>query len=264
MLLTLITFALMMGLTGGPHCLVMCGPACSLLTQPNSNNSTIRPNVLFFTGRALGYGAIGALAAMSIKTLGWLTTQSTLFRPLWNLTHVLAMVLGLFLLIFANQPLWLGEMAKSIWKKIQLYIALHPMFKKPWAIFVIGAFWSFLPCGLLYSVLMLAALSADAVHGALVMFSFSIGGSLFMGIGAQLFERLCSGRQRTLQPQARIGPQKTSSTPGHTREVRLFGARCSLGWIGPERQLRLDPTPRLDPEPGTLVCSKTLMRIILI
>jgi len=262
MLLTLITFALMMGLTGGPHCLVMCGPACSLLTQPNSNNSTIRPNVLFFTGRALGYGAIGALAAMSIKTLGWLTTQSTLFRPLWNLTHVLAMVLGLFLLIFANQPLWLGEMAKSIWKKIQLYIALHPLFKKPWAIFVIGAFWSFLPCGLLYSVLMLAALSADAVYGALVMFSFSIGGALFMGIGAQLFERLCSGRQRTLQPKARIGPQpirlkrhqQPLATPVKSVSlelgVRLAGLALSVnsGWIL-HHDLILNQAPWCVPRP---------------
>jgi hypothetical protein len=245
MLLTLITFALMMGLTGGPHCLVMCGPACSLLTQPISNNSTIRPKVLFFTGRALGYGAIGALAAISMQTLGWLSTQSTLFRPLWNLTHVLAMVLGLFLLIFANQPLWLGEVAKTLWKKIELHIALHPMFKKPWAIFVIGSFWSFLPCGLLYSVLMLAALSANALHGALVMFSFSIGGALFMGVGAQLFERLCSGRQRTHQPQAQIGlhpirlkihqqPLVTSVKPVYLElGVRLAGLALSVnsGWI---------------------------------
>ena len=245
MLLTLITFALMMGLSGGPHCLMMCGPACSLITKIQPNGYPLKTNVLFFTGRALGYGSIGALAAMSMETLGWLSTQSTLFRPIWNFTHVLAMVLGLFLMIFANQPLWLGEMAKSIWKKIELYIAVHPRFRTPGAILVIGAFWSFLPCSLLYSVLMLAALSANALDGALIMLSFSIGGALFMGFGAHFFHKLRSARHQIPPPQVRVGLQafrlKIHQPPLATLErsaasnlgVRLAGLAlfANSGWI---------------------------------
>ena len=217
MLLSLITLSFLMGLSCGPHCLMMCGPACSLLSKNKTANFKLKPSLLFLTGRTLGYGALGALAAMSMKTLGWLSTQSTLFRPIWNLTHVLAMVLGLFLLIFASQPLWLGEMAKSIWSNIERYVALRPIFKKHWTLFVIGVFWSFLPCGLLYSILMLAALSANAVSGALVMLSFSIGGALFMWLGSEVFERLRVGKTRTSAPNAQMESQpirfKTDLTP---------------------------------------------------
>jgi hypothetical protein len=94
---------------------------------------------------------------------------------------------------------------------------LRPIFKKPWTLFVIGVFWSFLPCGLLYSILMLAALSANAVSGALVMLSFSIGGALFMWLGSEVFERLRVGKTRTSAPNAQMESQpirfKTDLTP---------------------------------------------------
>jgi len=226
MFLSLITLSFLMGLSGGPHCLMMCGPACSLLSKHKTANFKLKPSLLFLTGRTVGYGALGALAAMSMKTLGWLSTQSTLFRPLWNLTHVLAMVLGLFLLILASQPLWLGEMAKSIWSSIERYVALRPIFKKPWALFVMGVFWSFLPCGLLYSVLMLAALSANAVSGAWVMISFSIGGALFMWVGSEVFARLSAGKKQTSAPNAHMESQpirfKTDPTPASKPKAPIY------------------------------------------
>ncbi len=195
MLISLLTLSLMMGLTGGPHCLMMCGPACSLLTKIKPSGSKHQAKFLFLSGRTLGYGAMGALAATSMQSLGWLSTQSTLFRPIWNMTHVLAMVLGLFLLIFANQPLWLGSIAKSIWLKIEQFMLDHAFFQKPWALFVTGVLWSLIPCSLLYSVLMVAALSAQALNGALIMLSFSLGGALFMALGTHLFDQLSAPPQ---------------------------------------------------------------------
>jgi len=190
MLISLLTVSLLMGLTGGPHCLMMCGPACSLLTKIKPSGTKRQANLLFLSGRAAGYAGMGALAATSMQSLGWLATQSTLFRPLWNMTHVLAMILGLFLLIFANQPLWLGAFATSIWRKIEQFMLDHAFFKKPWALFVTGVLWSLIPCSLLYSVLMVAALSAQALNGGLIMLGFSLGGALFMAMGSQFFAQL--------------------------------------------------------------------------
>ncbi len=202
MLISLITLSLMMGLTGGPHCLMMCGPACSLLAKIKPSGSKHQSTFLFLSGRALGYGGMGALAATSMQSLGWLSTQSTLFRPVWNMTHVLAMVLGLFLLIFANQPLWLGAFAKSIWLKIEQFMLDHAFFQKPWALFVTGVLWSLIPCSLLYSVLMVAALSAQALSGALIMLSFSLGGALFMALGTHLFDQLSSPPNSSSAPNS--------------------------------------------------------------
>lgn len=192
MLLSLITLALMMGITGGPHCLMMCGPACSLLAQKRLLNTQGASEMFFLLGRSLGYGLIGALVAVSMQTLGWLSTQSTLFRPVWNMTHVLAMFLGLFLALFADQPLWLGDMAKGLWRKLERLMARHALFQHAHGVLLVGVLWSFIPCSLLYSVLMVAALSASAIHGALVMLSFSLGGAVFMALGSRLFIRLSS------------------------------------------------------------------------
>jgi sulfite exporter TauE/SafE len=190
MLISLLTLSLMMGLTGGPHCLMMCGPACSLLAQRKLHNAQSPSYFLFLLGRSLGYGAIGALVAISMQTLGWLSTQSSLFRPIWNMTHALALILGLFLLVFANQPLWLGDMAKRIWQKLENLMSRHSIFQNTWGVFFIGVLWSFIPCSLLYSVMMVAALSASALNGALIMLSFSLGGAIFMAFGSQVFIHL--------------------------------------------------------------------------
>jgi uncharacterized protein len=66
MFLSLITLSFLMGLSGGPHCLMMCGPACSLLSKHKTTNSKLKPSLLFLTGRTVGYGALGALVAMSM------------------------------------------------------------------------------------------------------------------------------------------------------------------------------------------------------
>ena len=94
---TLLT-ALMMGLVGGPHCLVMCGSACAAVGRTNQRNAT--ENILGFqTGRLLGYATLGAAVAASMQGFGWLTTHSSLLRPVWSLFHVAVMLLGLLLLI---------------------------------------------------------------------------------------------------------------------------------------------------------------------
>ena len=190
MLITLLTISLMMGLTGGPHCLMMCGPTCTLLTRRQVQNTRGPSYAFFLMGRSMGYGATGALAAISMQTLGWLSTQSPLFRPLWNMTHALALVLGLFLLVFADQPLWIGGVAKRFWQKIDRFMSRYAVFQKSWAVLAIGVLWSLIPCSLLYSALMVAALSASALQGALVMFTFSLGGAVFMAFGSELWVKL--------------------------------------------------------------------------
>lgn len=55
---------------------------------------------------------------------------------------------------------------------------------------VLGVAWALMPCGLLYSALMVASLSADAMEGATIMALFSAGTSLSLTIGPWLLLRL--------------------------------------------------------------------------
>ena len=176
--------ALMMGLVGGPHCVAMCGAACAGLGQaagPRKNTALLT----FQLGRVIGYSALGALAAASMQGLGWLTVQSAALRPVWTLFHVAAAVLGLVLLWSAKQPVWLESLGRGIWAKARALGA-----GAGGAPLVLGTLWAFLPCGLLYSALLVAAMAGGPLDGASVMALFALGTSVTMTAGPWLWLRL--------------------------------------------------------------------------
>lgn len=177
--------ALLMGLAGGPHCIAMCGAACAGLGQAAGP----RKNVAmwsFQAGRVLGYSALGSVAAASMQGLGWLTVQSAALRPVWTLFHVATLVLGLLLLWQAQQPVWLEQAGRKIWSGARSLA----QGRGRGAPLVIGALWTFLPCGLLYSALLVAALTGSALEGAAVMALFALGTSVSMMAGPWLWLRL--------------------------------------------------------------------------
>jgi len=204
--------ALLMGLVGGPHCVAMCGAACAGIGQaagPHKNAALLT----FQLGRIVGYSLLGGLAAASLQGLGWLTVQSAALRPVWSLFHVAALVLGLVLLVQARQPVWLEDTARAVWARVRSVAGKQgggaPM--------VLGVLWALLPCGLLYSALLVAALAGSAVGGAMVMALFAAGTSVTMVAGPWLWLRL----------------RGSPVTPGSGQwGVRLAGAAlaASSGW----------------------------------
>jgi len=177
--------ALLMGLAGGPHCIAMCGAACAGIGQAAGVHKTAAMWT-FQLGRIVGYSALGALAAASMQGLGWLTVQSAALRPVWSLFHVAAMTLGLVLLWKAQQPVWLENAGKAVWRGARALA----MGRGRGAPLVIGVLWSLLPCGLLYSALLVAALAGGPLNGALVMGLFATGTSVSMLVGPWLWLRL--------------------------------------------------------------------------
>ena len=176
--------ALLMGLVGGPHCVAMCGAACAGLGQaagPRKNSAILS----FQAGRIVGYSALGALAAASMQGLGWLTIQSAALRPVWTLFHVAAALLGLLLVFKAKQPVWLESAGRSIWAKARALGA-----SSGGAPLVLGVLWALLPCGLLYSALLVAAMAGGPADGALVMALFALGTSITMTAAPWLWLRL--------------------------------------------------------------------------
>ncbi len=174
---TLIATAFLMGIAGGPHCIAMCGAACSGIGRGKP-----RETAFFHIGRLIGYAGLGLMAASSIQGIGWLSIQSHALRPVWSMFHVAAIVLGLVLLISAKQPAFLDAGAKRLWRRIGSHHPLTPL--------GMGIAWALMPCGLLYSAVLIAALSAQALEGALVMLTFALGSSLSLIIGPWLWFRL--------------------------------------------------------------------------
>ena len=184
---TLATTALLMGLAGGPHCIAMCGAACAGIGHAAGERGTAAM-WLFQVGRVLGYSALGALAAVTMQGLGWLTVQSAALRPVWTMFHAAVMVLGFVLIWKAQQPIWLEQAGRKMWS-VARSLAVGGGTAGP---LILGALWTFLPCGLLYSALLVAALTGHALDGAFVMALFAIGTSVSMMLGPWLWLRFGS------------------------------------------------------------------------
>lgn len=210
---------LFMGLAGGPHCLLMCGAACAGIASagPAANPQRRTINLLWFQlGRLVGYSALGALAASTIQGVGWLSTQSALFRPVWTLLHAMAFLLGLVLLWRAEQPLWLQAWGQRLWQRLRPWATRHT--QQGTGPLLLGCVWALMPCGLLYGALMVAALANHPAQGAAVMAAFALGSAVVLGLGPWIGLRLL--RTRT--------PAQTGAWG-----VRLAGAGLVLssGWV---------------------------------
>ena len=179
---TLAVTSLLMGLAGAPHCAAMCGAACGGVTRGSP-----RAMAQFQAGRLLGYGAAGALAALAVQSLAWLAQQAAALQPVWTLFHLGVLAWGLLLLAQARQPAWVGAAGRAAWTRIR------PVAAARGGMLGMGALWSLMPCGLLYSALLVAALSGGPLDGALAMALFALGGGLALGLAPALFRRLREG-----------------------------------------------------------------------
>ncbi|HOV18461.1 sulfite exporter TauE/SafE family protein [Ottowia sp.] len=185
MTLSLAATAVLMGLAGGPHCIAMCGAACAGMGQAAAPRSGLGIG-LFLLGRLAGYTLLGALAAASMQGLGWLTVQSAALRPVWTMVHVAALLLGAMLLLWARQPLWLDVGARRVWARVRSATQRLGLV----APLGVGVAWALLPCGLLYSAAMVAALAGSVAGGAAVMALFALGSGATLWLGPWLLLRL--------------------------------------------------------------------------
>ena len=189
--LTLAATALLMGLAGGPHCTAMCGAACAGVTRLGK-----RPQSslwVFHAGRIAGYSVAGAISAEAVQSLAWLTSQSTALRPVWTLFHVAVLGWGLMMLALARQPMWASDAGRGVWSKVR------PIAGTRGGLFTAGALWTFMPCGLLYSALLVSSLSGSATNGALCMALFALGSGLWLAAAPRLLARLRDSANRMRQ-----------------------------------------------------------------
>ncbi|MBE7418565.1 MAG: sulfite exporter TauE/SafE family protein [Ideonella sp.] len=178
--LALLLTAALMGVAGTPHCAAMCGAACVAA----GGGTRGWPMVGFQLGRLLSYATVGAVAAGSVQLLGRLGQWTPPIRLLWVAVHVAALLLGLWLLVRAAQPLWVQQLAP--FRAGAATGAAGAPVVLTWGrrlgggarSGVAGLLWAAWPCGLLHSALMVAALANGAGGGAAVMAAFALASSL--------------------------------------------------------------------------------------
>ena len=183
MTLTLAGTALLMGLVGGPHCLAMCGAACGGVIR-GVGARPARGMWTFQGGRLLGYSIAGAAAGLAVQSFAWLSSHTAALRPAWTLFHLAVLAWGLVLLAQARQPQWVESAGRGIWQRVR------PLAQRRGGLVVTGALWTFMPCGLLYSALLVASLSGGPLEGALSMALFALGSGISLGLAPAAFRKL--------------------------------------------------------------------------
>lgn len=166
---TLMMSAALMGLGGAPHCAVMCSAPCTLAAPDRQALGRL------LAGRLVGYAAAGAGAAASAQALGALSSHVALLRPVWALLQAALLLLGLSLLVCGRVP---GGLGAAGWHH------------KPRQAFATGLAWVVLPCGLLHAALLLSALSASPLSGAVAMAGFASTSTLGLVMAPALRSRL--------------------------------------------------------------------------
>lgn len=189
--LALAVSALMMGLAGGPHCAAMCGAAYGGIARHGGPAGATRAMLALQVGRLASYAVAGALVAASVAWLGNLREASPILKPLWTLLHVSAVALGLWLLWQGRAPAWLAGAGRSGGRLMEArplrFVARIPATARAGAI---GACWAAMPCGLLQSALVVAALASGPWQGAGVMALFALASALSLWLAPYLWLRL--------------------------------------------------------------------------
>jgi uncharacterized protein len=155
--LAMILPALLMGVLGSAHCAVMCGGvAAAACGRPKAS-------ITFNLGRVATYALLGAIA-------GAFGAMSTIFAvALRPLAAIALLGLGLHLAGITNVFTTVEKLGLPLWRK------LAPLTQRPLHATVLGAVWGFVPCGLVYAALAVAASTGSAVTGALAMLAFGAG-----------------------------------------------------------------------------------------
>jgi sulfite exporter TauE/SafE len=180
---TLAITSLLMGLAGGPHCIAMCGAACGGVAR-GSGRPAGRAMLAFQAGRLAGYSIAGAAAGLAVQSFAFLSSQTAALRPAWTLFHLGVLVWGLMLLAMARQPAWADGAGRAVWSRVR------PLATARGGLLATGALWALMPCGLLYSALLVASLSGGPLEGALGMALFALGSGVSLGLAPAALARL--------------------------------------------------------------------------
>lgn len=164
------------GLLGGVHCLGMCGSLVGILTAQLPKTGVSWPfHLAYNSGRLASYTLAGALVG-AIGQAGLLLRDVVPVQHLlFALSSLMLIALGLYLAGIWGMVRRIERLGGVLWQRIQpLTRGLFPV-ATPLRALLLGILWGWLPCGLVYSVLVTALASGHAQSGAMIMLAFGLG-----------------------------------------------------------------------------------------
>jgi sulfite exporter TauE/SafE len=195
----LMSAAFITGLLGSAHCFGMCGGISGLFAvnaSVTTNRKQFTKAVAYNLGRVLTYAFLGVMVAVvgrtAVDQIPRLAAPTRLASGLLIILIGLQVAFGWRILAFvenAGAKLWhkVAPAAKSLVPVETLVQALG-----------LGLIWGLLPCGLVYSVLLIAATTVKPVSGGMVMIAFGLGtmpAMIATGVSASKLAQFMSGKR---------------------------------------------------------------------
>ncbi|MDY0973779.1 sulfite exporter TauE/SafE family protein [Massilia sp. CFBP9012] len=215
----------LVGLAGSVHCAGMCGGIVGALSLPRPRQPTpaLRKPAFpvpvhsvtasaslawigaYNAGRMASYMTAGALAGGLAGSAASLASLPALQAGFYWAANLMLVALGLFLMDAWRGLAHVEQAGQALWRH------LAPLLRRAngaraggGRMFALGALWGWLPCGMVYSVLVTAMLSGSALGGAGVMLAFGLGtlpmlaalglaGGRLRALMARRTVRLCCG-----------------------------------------------------------------------
>jgi sulfite exporter TauE/SafE len=176
----------------------MCGGIVGALSMASPSGRTVpvrvvptrspRPalaNALAYNlGRIGSYMLAGALAGGAGAGAVSLARLPALQAGGYWMANLMLVMLGLYLMDAWRGLARLEQGGHMVWRHVQPLLRRLQPFDGPGKLLAAGALWGWLPCGMVYSVLVTAMLSGSTTDGALVMLAFGLGTlPMLLGLG---------------------------------------------------------------------------------
>lgn len=167
----------LVGLLGGTHCAGMCGGVVAVLS------GQLRPGVpalpfhfAYSAGRIASYTAAGAIAgALGASGARIFHDILPIQTGLFVLANVMLIALGAYLAGFGRFVMRLEAAGGWVWRHVEPYSRRWIPVRHWRQALSLGVVWGWLPCGMVYSVLITALATGSAARGALTMAAFGLG-----------------------------------------------------------------------------------------
>lgn len=173
--------AFAMGLFSSLHCIGMCGSIIGTLTlslkpEVRNNKSTLFPYILNYNiGRIFSYSLAGLLVGLAEALLTLPMGLDHGHRFLQLLSAAIMISAGFYIAGWFPRFAYIEKAGSKLWKQLEPYgRKLIPVSTYRQA-FLFGMVWGWLPCGLVYAALALAATTGDVFRSAMTMLAFGIG-----------------------------------------------------------------------------------------
>lgn len=168
--------AFIIGLLGGGHCAVMCGGIVSAISLPSANSSPSFIRSLFYNvGRISSYSFIGAVFGGVGYGLTIMANIKALQLGLSLFSAIILIFMGLYITGWLNWLVKIELVGKNIWQKIEPLGRKWIPIQYHYQAYFVGLVWGWLPCGLVYSVLIWSLTAGSALNGGLLMLAFGLG-----------------------------------------------------------------------------------------